>query len=258
MKKITPVLILAIAVLLLLPVGYNGLRSALLNSGFGWTVTEWAYYALLIVFGIALAFITARLVARSAAWKRIVASALTAVLPFAIGFVQHPIYEDLLWNLSQDMTNVEATVDYNNADLVVIAIADCPYCKRAVTELKALHERNPQMRMRMVVCTADSAWLEQYIEEEASDFEVVLEDNMDVMDTKAGGNFLGYVKVREGKHVLGWKKKAGGPGTGAGSGRYWWFGRGICFHRVQGGVCSGQALEGGCSGRAERRLPRCC
>jgi hypothetical protein len=211
MKKITAVLILAIAVLLLLPVGYNGLRSALLNSGFGWTVTEWAYYALLVVLGIALAFITARLVARSAAWKRIVASALTAVLPFAIGFVQHPIYEDLLWNLSQDMTNVEATVDYNNANLVVIAIADCPYCKRAVTELKALHERNLELRMRMVVCTADSAWLEPYIEEAAGAFEVVLADNMDMMATHAGGHFPAYVLVRDGKPVCRWTNNEWGP-----------------------------------------------
>jgi glutaredoxin len=211
MKKITPVLILAIGVLLLLPVGYNGLRSVLLNSGFGWTATEWTYYALLIVLGIALAFIAARLVARSAAWKRVVVCALTAVLPFAIGFVQHPIYEDLLWNLSQDMTNVEATVDYNNADLVVIAIADCPYCKRAVTEMKALHERNPELRMRMVVCTADSTWLEPYVAEAKGAFNVVMADNMDVMATHAGGHFPAYVQVSEGKPVSRWTNNEWGP-----------------------------------------------
>jgi hypothetical protein len=211
MKKITPVIIPAFAVLLLLPLGYNGLRNVLLNSGFGWTATEWTYYALLIVLGIALAIIATRLVVRSAAWKRIAVSALTAVLPFAIGFVQHPIYEDMLWNLSQDMTKVEATIDYNDTDLVVIAIADCPYCKRAVTELKALHERNPQLRMRMVVCTADSAWLEPYIEETAGAFEVVLADNMDVMATHAGGHFPAYVLVREGKPVCRWTNNEWGP-----------------------------------------------
>jgi hypothetical protein len=211
MKKITPVIILSIAVLLLLPIGYNTLRSVLLNSGLGWTATEWTYYVLLIVLGIALSFIAARLVAPSAAWKRIAAIALTAALPFAIGFVQHPIYEDMLWNLSQDMTKVEATVDYNNADLVVIAIADCPYCKRAVTEMKALHERNPELRMRMVVCTADSAWLEPYIEEAASAFEVVLADNMDVMATHAGGHFPAYVQVREGKPTRRWTNNEWGP-----------------------------------------------
>ena len=211
MKKITPVIIPAFAVLLLLPLGYNGLRNVLLNSGFGWTATEWTYYALLIVLGIALAIIATRLVARSAAWKRIAVSALTAVLPFAIGFVQHPIYEDMLWNLSQDMTKAEATIDYNDTDLVVIAIADCPYCKRAVTEMKALHERNPQLRMRMVVCTADSAWLEPYIEEAAGAFEVVLADNMDVMATHAGGHFPAYVQVSEGKPVCRWTNNEWGP-----------------------------------------------
>jgi hypothetical protein len=211
MKKITPVIIPAFAVLLLLPLGYNGLRNVLLNSGFGWTATEWTYYALLIVLGIALAIIATRLVARSAAWKRIAVSALTAVLPFAIGFVQHPIYEDMLWNLSQDMTKAEATIDYNDTDLVVIAIADCPYCKRAVTEMKALHERSPQLRMRMVVCTADSAWLEPYIEEAAGAFEVVLADNMDVMATHAGGHFPAYVQVSEGKPVCRWTNNEWGP-----------------------------------------------
>jgi len=206
MKKILFVVFLVIVVLLLLPQGYDGLRSVLLNSGFKWTSTEWTYYFLLIVFGIALGIMTARLVSHSAGWKRIAASVAVAIFPFAIGFIQHPIYEDMLWNLSQDMTKVEATVDYNDTDLVLIAIADCPYCRRAIKEMKALHKRDPQLRMRMVVCTSDSTWLEPYKEEAAGAFEVVLADNMDVMATHAGGHFPAYVLVRDGKPVCLWRR----------------------------------------------------
>jgi hypothetical protein len=211
MKKILFVVFLVIVVLLLLPQGYDGLRSVLLNSGFKWTSTEWTYYFLLIVFGIALGIMTARLVSHSAGWKRIAASVAVAIFPFAIGFIQHPIYEDMLWNLSQDMTKVEATVDYNDTDLVLIAIADCPYCRRAIKEMKALHKRDPQLRMRMVVCTSDSTWLEPYKEEAAGAFEVVLADNMDVMATHAGGHFPAYVLVRDGKPVCRWTNNEWGP-----------------------------------------------
>ena len=211
MKKILFVVFLVIVVLLLLPQGYDGLRSVLLNSGFKWTSTEWTYYFLLIVFGIALGIMSARLVSHSAGWKRIAASVAVAIFPFAIGFIQHPIYEDMLWNLSQDMTKVEATVDYNDTDLVLIAIADCPYCRRAIKEMKALHKRDPQLRMRMVVCTSDSTWLEPYKEEAAGAFEVVLADNMDVMATHAGGHFPAYVLVRDGKPVCRWTNNEWGP-----------------------------------------------
>ena len=144
-------------------------------------------------------------------WKRPLFATLLFVIPFAIGFAQHPIYEDMVWDLSHDMSAVQPMPDYADANLVVIAIADCPYCKRAVSEMKALHERNPNMAMRMVVCTADSTWLEPY-EQEANDaFEVVMATDMDMLATQAGGHFPAYVLVRDGKPVCRWSNNEWGP-----------------------------------------------
>lgn len=211
MKKVMIIILAALLAALLMPSGYQGLRNQLLQAGLGWTATEWMYYVLLALVGIALAIATFGLLAQSAKWKKVLACIIVAVLPFSLGFMQHPIYEDMLWNLAQDMTKVEATGDYNEADLVVIAIADCPYCKRAVTEMKALHERNPEMRMRMVVCTADSSWVEPYVNEAQGAFDVVMADNMDVMATHAGGHFPAYVQVHDGKPVCRWTNNEWGP-----------------------------------------------
>ena len=114
-------------------------------------LSEWMYYSLLVMLGALLAWTLAQGVIWRSAWKKYSVVLCSVLAPFAIGFAEHPIYEDMLWDLSVDMSTVKTTTDYADADIVVIAISDCPYCKRAVTELNALHERNPDLRMRMVV-----------------------------------------------------------------------------------------------------------
>ena len=211
MKKVSNVLIVVILVFLLLPSSYGNVRGFLLGKGFSWTLSEWTYYVLLVALGVKLAWTLAREVEWNARWKKYVVVVLSIITPFAFGFIQHPIYEDMLWDLSADMSGMKATTDYQNTDLVVIAIADCPYCKRAVSELKALHERTPNLRARMVVCTEDSLWLRPYLEESASLFDVVMASDMNAMATHAGGSFPAYVLVRDGKPVCRWTNNEWGP-----------------------------------------------
>jgi hypothetical protein len=211
MKKVYPVIITLLIGVLLIPSSCASVRGFLLNMGFSWMLSEWMYYAMLAMLGASLAWTLAQGVNWKSAWKKYIVILCSVLAPFAIGFAEHPIYEDMLWDLSADMSTVKFTSDYADADLVVIAIADCPYCKRAVTELKAMHERNPDMRMRMVVCTADSVWLEPY-EQEANDaFEVVMATDMDMLATQAGGHFPAYVLVRDGKPVCRWSNNEWGP-----------------------------------------------
>lgn len=211
MKKLLSVLIIGVLIFLLLPTGYAGVRGFLLSTGFSWMVSEWTYYFLLLVLGLRLAWMLARHVSWNKGWIKYAVISLCVVLPFAIGFAQHPIYEDMVWDLSADMSSIKATADYVETDLVVIAIADCPYCKRAVNELKALRERRPDLRMRMVVCTADSTWLKPYEAEADNAFEVVMAEDMDLMATHAGGHFPAYVLVRDGKPVCRWSNNEWGP-----------------------------------------------
>ena len=211
MKKVYSIIITLLIGLLLIPSSYGSIRGFLLNMGFSWMLSEWMYYAMLLMLGASLAWTLAQGVNWKSAWKKYIVIVCSVLAPFAIGFAEHPIYEDMLWDLSADMSTVKTTSDYVDADLVVIAIADCPYCKRAVTELKALHERNPDMRMRMVVCTADSTWLTPYQEGADKSFEVVMASDMDVMATHADGHFPAYVLVREGVPVCRWTNNEWGP-----------------------------------------------
>ena len=211
MKKVKPVVIATLLVLLLIPSSFGSVRGFLLNKGFSWMLSEWMYYVLLILLGARLAWILAGGLHWKSIWKKYAVVLFTVVAPFVIGFAQHPIYEDMVWNLSHDMSAVQPMPDYTDANLVVIAIADCPYCKRAVSEMKALHERNPNMAMRMVVCTADSTWLEPYVQEANGAFEVVMATDMNVLATQAGGHFPAYVLVRDGKPARRWTHNEWGP-----------------------------------------------
>ena len=204
MKKFLLALSSLLIVWLLTPLGYKGLIAMLLSSGLSWTLSEWSFYGLLLLCGFFVGWSLTHVFQFIARWKRVTLRALVASVPFVIGFAQHPIYEDLLWDLSQDMSKVEATTDYHDADLLVIAIADCHYCKRAVKDMQAMHQRNPNLRMRMVVCTADSSWLEPYRSEAGGAFEVVMATDMDVMATQAGGHFPAYVLVRDGQPSRRW------------------------------------------------------
>jgi hypothetical protein len=183
----------------------------LLEAGMAWTPAAWGYYVItfsLVIIVVRYGYLRSSALPR---WRRMLQAVLSLVgLPAVICFF-NPIYEDMIWDLSADMSTVKTTSDYVDADLVVIAIADCPYCKRAVTELKALHERNSDMRMRMVVCTADSVLLEPYVEEAAGVFDVEMASDMDVMATHADGHFPAYVLVREGRPVCRWTNNEWGP-----------------------------------------------
>jgi hypothetical protein len=211
MNNLRTALLALITLCLLLPMGYSSLRGVLLQMGFSWTISEWAYYAVLLILGVLWMLLLPRVSKSLVGWKRRIVQVVLAVAPFAMGFAQHPIYEDMVWDLSHDMSAVQPMPDYADAKLVVIAIADCPYCKRAVSEMKALHERNPNMAMRMVVCTADSTWLEPYVQEANGEFEVVMATDKDMLATHAGGHFPAYVLVRDGKPVCRWSNNEWGP-----------------------------------------------
>lgn len=211
MNKFRVSLLALITLGLLLPMGYSALRGMMLQMGFSWTISEWAYYIALLIIGALWALLLPRISKSLVGWKRLIIQVVLAVAPFAIGFAQHPIYEDMVWDLSHDMSSVQPMPDYSDANLVVIAIADCPYCKRAVSEMKALHERKPNMAMRMVVCTADSTWLAPYVQEANGAIEVVMASDMDMLATHAGGHFPAYILVRDGKPVCRWSNNEWGP-----------------------------------------------
>ena len=211
MRLISLLFLLLITTALILPGSFFLLKDALLAAGWSWTLTEWTPYLLLVICGGALSYVVSRMLVgknRAVRWSLI---ALILIAPFAIGFAEHPIYEDSISNVSDDMRAVKPMVDYVGADLVVIAIADCPYCKRATQDLIQLHERNPQMRLRMVVCTADSVWMQPYIELAYGAFEVVQASDMDVMATHAAGHFPSYVLVKKNAPFCRWNNNQWGP-----------------------------------------------
>jgi hypothetical protein len=196
---------------LLLPGSFFMLREAMLDSGWSWTLTEWLPYVLLIAAGVGIRFSIAPKLKTANRIARISLSMLLVAAPFLIGFTEHPIYEDAVSNSSLDMSTVETTLDYAGADLVVIAIPDCPYCARAAQDMLLMHKRKPELNMRMVVCTSDSTWLPPYAEVAQGAFEVVMASDMDVMATHANGHFPSFISVENDSPVRRWNNNQWGP-----------------------------------------------
>lgn len=200
-----------ILLVLLLPFGYNLVQSISMFKQISWMFAIWSYYFVVVLICATLLVIHPFRNEQFTSYKKVLLVLCVFILPISVCLIEHPIYEDMLWDLSSNMLNVETTADYRDADLVLIAIADCPYCQRAVSDINALHQRNPILRMRMVVCTADSSWLEPYRAQVAGACQVVMASNMDVMATHAGGHFPAYVLVRDGKPLRRWTNNEWGP-----------------------------------------------
>lgn len=174
-------------------------------------LSEWMYYVLLILLGARLGSILAVGVNWRSAWKKYIVVLCSVLAPFAIGFAEHPIYEDAVSESSDDMRMVKTMPEYAGVDLVVITIPDCPYCKRATQDMLLMHKRKPELKMRMVVCTSDSTWVQPYVELAQGAFEVVKASDMDVMATHANGHFPSFVLVENNSPLRRWSNNQWGP-----------------------------------------------
>jgi hypothetical protein len=199
------------SVLLLIPSSFDSIRGFLLSNGFNWTWSEWMYYPMLVLTGIALAWSLVYCVRWKSKWKKIPIACSAALIPFIVGFAEHPIYENMLRNFSMEMRPDQALPDYKAVDLVAVFIVDCPYCKRAVYDLNKLQERNPTLRMRVVVCTSKIGSLDAYRATLHESIDVQMATDKKQLATHAGGHFPSFVLVKNDVPVSRWSNNEWGP-----------------------------------------------
>ncbi|MFN5621321.1 MAG: hypothetical protein ACK478_08460, partial [Flavobacteriales bacterium] len=70
MNKLRTALLTLLTFYLMLPIGYSSLRGLLLQMGFSWTISEWAYYIALLIGGALWALLLPRISKSLVGWKR--------------------------------------------------------------------------------------------------------------------------------------------------------------------------------------------
>ena len=210
MKWIKIVLYLLIVTLTIIQ--FNGLENYLINSKISWSFSKLAPYLTLLLGGILIAIWFRKYIVMPRTIKNILFW-LILVIPFVVGFVFNPIYEGDFSVNGQKINKEIKYSDFLNADLVVITIPGCPFCHESVGTLKKMKERNPNMRIRMVVCSSDVKALEPYKESIGDAFDLQLASDGEKIANVADMSFPTFVLVKNNLPTEKWSNDQFGAGA---------------------------------------------
>lgn len=182
---------------------FKALENILLESGFSWTLAKALPYIALVVIGILMARWFKRRIIFKVKYVKSIVFWVVLVIPFVIGFILNPIYEGDFAEQGVEVTDVQLS-DFRNADLVAITIPDCPYCYGSIEKLKLIKKRNPEIRIKFVVCSSDAGTLAPYKKEAGKDIKVVKAANRDQLAEIAAFGFPTFVLVKSNKPVYKW------------------------------------------------------
>lgn len=124
--------------------------------------------------------------------------------PLGIAFALNPIYEG---DFSKEGTNVDSKkvyVDFSESDFIVLTIPNCPFCKESTEKMNLLKKRNPELRIKYLVCSFDSRSLHELRLYLNPEIKIELARNLSELVTLCKGKFPTYLKVKNTKAVHIW------------------------------------------------------
>ncbi len=116
--------------------------------GFSFTVSKFLPYLLTIFLGIVSSILIHKQISASK-FIRIIVIILITALPFGIYFSIYPIFEG---DISNEGINIKNNLDVpKNKDLLIIALADCPYCIQSQNTIKIIHQKNKRIKAEYII-----------------------------------------------------------------------------------------------------------
>ena len=116
--------------------------------GLSFTVSKFLPY----FFAVFLGFFFSKLLYRHISASiiiRILFITLITVLPFGIYFAIHPIFEG---DISNEGVIIRKNLDLpKNKDLLIIALADCPFCIQSQKTIKIIHQKNKRIKAEYII-----------------------------------------------------------------------------------------------------------
>ena len=116
--------------------------------GLSFTASKFSPYFLAIFLGFFFSKLLYRHISASII-IRILFITLITVLPFGIYFAIHPIFEG---DISNEGVIIRKNLDLpKNKDLLIIALADCPFCIQSQKTIKIIHQKNKRIKAEYII-----------------------------------------------------------------------------------------------------------
>lgn len=186
---------------------FKQIEQIVFNFGCTWTFSKIFPYALLVFFGILLAFITTKstLIHKiSKKWLKIFVIVIAFTLPFTLGFALHPIYEGDFSLNGEEITKNLSPLDFEKDGITVIAIPGCHFCFESIEKLKKIKKRNPKLSINFVVCCDEKKLLTDYIKEVNGAFTICNSKNPMALAKMSNHIFPSFIKVKNKKPIYSW------------------------------------------------------
>jgi len=116
--------------------------------GFSFTVSKFLPYLLTIFLGIVSSILIHKQISASK-FIRIIVIILITALPFGIYFSIYPIFEG---DITSEGVIIRKNLDLpKNKDLLIIALADCPFCIQSQKTIKIIHQKNKRIKAEYII-----------------------------------------------------------------------------------------------------------
>lgn len=181
----------------------NSIEVFLLDSGFSWTASKVAPYAIMVLLGLLLSYLLLKRIKIRFKLVKWLVALILFVAPFFIYFTISPIYEGDFSNNSVVESN-ELFPEINGQKLVVLSIPNCPFCHEAIGRLKKIKERVPKTQIEFIVCSSDSSTMDWYKEVGEGLITFRLAEDIESMSLLAEGHYPTFVFVNGTSRLKKW------------------------------------------------------
>ena len=124
------------------------METLLNNLGLSFTLSKFIPYLLTILIGIVCVKLLNKHISASKI-IRLTFNILTAIIPFGIYFAINPIFQG---DFSNDGVLIKKKLELpKNKDLLIIALADCPYCIQSQETVKLIHQKNTKIKAEYLI-----------------------------------------------------------------------------------------------------------
>lgn len=183
---------------------FKDIELQLLHWNISWTISKIFPYILTLVFGFVL---VKKIMKNRLKRKKIIRISLSIILfliPFAVAFSLNPIYEGDFSKEGKEIKTTNKLTEFQNADLLVLTIQNCPFCRESVYKMNLLMKRNPKLKIKYIVCSKNpdaTKELRGHLDER---IKIVLVQNLNEIVKLSEGKFPTFIKVKNNNAVYKW------------------------------------------------------
>lgn len=179
-----------------------------IDLGLSWTLSKFLPYVILVSVGVMLGrAINHLFMKRSQRWKQLIVLMLAPLCLFIGYFAYSPIYIGDVRNGAEESLDAINVSEFEEQNLVIIAIPGCPYCAESFDLANKIQSRIPSASISFVLSYGDSSDLNYYKELADPRINLSISSNETALLEVSKGNYPSYAILKEGK-VKSWSNNS--------------------------------------------------